>query len=171
MFREQIPTGVLGNFVGPGLFLILTTVAMSADQAPLDMSDTGDTGDDLPVAYEWSATPEELDLSVPDMAYIPDSEQSLGPADAVSAGLFVEPPLAYSYTPQTAWLMNDPSLNSLDVGKPNKIRLRQKVVDWVKTRSPTAGAVTYLLVAKPGTGWHLDIDPGDEMILEWNVEF
>ena len=39
--------------MGPGLFLILTTVVTSADQASPDTADTGATGDDQRVQLRW----------------------------------------------------------------------------------------------------------------------
>jgi len=64
----------------------------------------------------------------------------------------------------------DPYLDMKEVVA-NKTHIRMKVVNWVQSRSQIAGAFTHLLVAKPDTGWHLSVDPGDEVMLEWQITF
>jgi len=53
----------------------------------------------------------------------------------------------------------------------NKTHIRMKVVNWVGDKSFYAGKFVHLLVAKPDTGWHLSVDPGDEVMLEWQITF
>ena len=53
----------------------------------------------------------------------------------------------------------------------NRTHIRMKVVNWVSYKSFYAGKLVHLLVAKPDTGWHLSVDPGDEVMLEWKITF
>lgn len=168
MFKHPTTTGLRGPFTGALLCLMLTPLAVPADPPATDSTVT----DELSVSAKADSAPPQttgMDYSVLEMGFISDSRRLLNFKPGLQQD-FPDMSVAASYLqyPKADAGSNSDEMHAV---KRKKIRVRQKVVDWVKARSPAAGAVTYLLVAKPDNGWHLAIDPGDEVMLEWNVTF
>lgn len=168
MFKHPTTPGLCGPFTGMLLCLMLTPLSVVADPQATDAIGT----DDLSVSAKSDSAPPQTtgtDYSVLEISSISDDQHLLNLQSSLQQDfLSISVAVAYSKYPQTDGGSGSDELQA--VAK-KKIRVRQKVVDWVKARSPAAGAVTYLLVAKPDNGWHLAIDPGDEVMLEWNVTF
>jgi len=66
-----------------------------------------------------------------------------------------------------------PRMNAFDVfvEPPGRLRIKEEVLGWMYDRNRFAGGVTRLLVDKPDNGFFLDVDPGDEVVLEFYAEF
>ena len=168
MFKHPTTTGFRGPLTGTLLCLMLAPLLASANPpAP----DTGGTHEVTVSSEPDSALPQTAgtDYSVLDLGYIRDDQLLLDLESSVPEE-FPDMSVAVAYAGDSE-IGGSSGSDELQRVALNKTRVRQKVVDWVKARSPTAGAVTYLLVAKPDNGWHLSIDPGDEVMLEWNIEF
>ena len=168
MFKHPTTTGLRGPFMGTLLCLMLAPLSVRADPPA-----AGTVGADaLTVSAKAdSALPQTTgtDYGVLEISFISDDQHLLDLRSSVRQEFpDISVAAAYSKYPQ---IHGSGGSDQLQAVTRNKIRVRQKVVDWVKARSPAAGAVTYLLVAKPDNGWHLAIDPGDEVTLEWNVTF
>ena len=168
MFKHPTTTGLRGPFMGTLLCLMLAPLSVRADPPA-----AGTVGADaLTVsAKSDSALPQTTgtDYSVLEISFISDDQHLLDLRSSVRQEFpDISVAAAHSIYPR---IDGSSGSDELQAVTRNKIRVRQKVVDWVKARSPAAGAVTYLLVAKPDNGWHLAIDPGDEVTLEWNVRF
>ncbi len=168
MFKHPTTTGLRGPFMGTLLCLMLAPLSVRADPPA-----AGTVGADaLTVsAKSDSALPQTtgIDYSVLEISFISDDQHLLDLRSSVRQEFpDISVAAAHSKYPR---IHGNSGSDELQAVTRNKIRVRQKVVDWVKARSPAAGAVTYLLVAKPDNGWHLAIDPGDEVTLEWNVRF
>ena len=167
MFKHPTTTGFRGPLTGTLLCLTLVPLLAPADPPA---ADTG--GTDKTVFTESDSMLQQTagaDYSVFGIAYVSDDPLLLDLEPSVPQKFpTMSVAAAYSKYPQTD---SASASDELQAVARKKVRVRQKVVDWVKARSPAAGAVTYLLVAKPDNGWHLAIDPGDEVMLEWNVTF
>ncbi len=167
MFKHPTTTGFRGPLTGTLLCLTLVPLLAPADPPA---ADTGDA--DKTVFTKSDSMLQQTagtDYNVFGTAYVSDDPLLLDLEPSVQHE-FPTISVAVAYSTDTEFRGSGGS-DELQAVKRKKIRVRQKVVDWVKARSPAAGAVTYLLVAKPDNGWHLAIDPGDEVMLEWNVTF
>jgi hypothetical protein len=167
MFKHPTTTGFRGPLTGTLLCLTLVPLLAPADPPA---ADTG--GTDKTVFTESDSMLQQTagtDYSVFGIAYVSDDQLLLDFQPSVPQE-FPVMSVAVAYSKDTEFRGTSGS-DELQAVARKKIRVRQKVVDWVKAKSPAAGAVTYLLVAKPDNGWHLAIDPGDEVMLEWNVTF
>lgn len=66
-----------------------------------------------------------------------------------------------------------PPMTAFDVfvEPPGRLRIKDEVLDWMYDQNPFAAGVTRLLIDKPDNGFFLDVDPGDEIVLEFHAEF
>lgn len=167
MFKHPTKTGFRGPLTGTLLCLTLVPPL-----APADPPAASAGGTDKTVFTESDSVLQQAagtDYSVFGIGYISDDQLLLDLEPSVPQE-FPAMSVAVALSTYTEFRGGNGS-DELQAVKRKKTRVRQKVVDWVKAKSPAAGAVTYLLVAKPDNGWHLAIDPGDEVMLEWNVTF
>ena len=168
MNRREHITCQYSQLAGPAICLLLMPPFVSADPASSTHDDlvTLLAADRPEHSASYSLNPA---IDLPDMGYIPDYAHLVAAGDLPDR--FQSIPVGVTYVSLSGRESQLDDSSELAMASIRRVRLREKVVKWVNDRSRTAGVVTYLLVAKPDNGWHLDIDPGDEVILEWNVEF
>jgi hypothetical protein len=176
MFRKLKKTGVV-TFSGLFLSLYAASCVLAADK-PTDVKTISNWYDLPDVAVRYIPTDMSEDFLAP--AYTLGEEKvQLGfrllPGSQQSIAI---PSIDYnsSYTQaEQDYMAYSAGLSTSEIqikaDSSNRKRFRKRIAGWFANKMRIPDPVTRLFTANTKSGFHLDVDPGDEYVLEWEREF